>query len=156
MLRFLQSFSSDHEAWTNEKLGHQGANSMQVRKIISDMDGSLGWIRLDYEDMNNVIRKWGLDTGYSMNGTGFREHPFGIVKKLIVSDASLDNQNLLRWLDLAQYMGYDLHVFEPRNWMGEGILVDAGDVLTLPFQGTWQNVAQSYQTIRAKFLADLG
>lgn len=136
-------------------MDHEGPNSIQLHTILSDMDGSLGWIRLDYEDMNNVIRKWGLDIGYTMNGTGFRENPFGIVKKLVVSDAPLNNQKILRWLDLAEYMGYDLHVFEPRNWIGEGILVDGGDVLTLPFQGTWQTMAQSYKTSRAKFQADV-
>jgi len=119
------------------------------------MDGSLGWIRLDREDINNIICRWGLDIGYTMNGTGFQEHPFGIVKKLVVSDATLDNRKILQWLDLAHHLGYDLQVFEPRNWIGEGILVDSGDVLTIPFQGKWQSVAQSYKTFRAKFQADI-
>ena len=67
MLRFLPSFSSDHDAWTMENLNHEEIN----RKILSDMDGGLRRIRLDYEDINNLIRKWGLDIGYTMDGTGF-------------------------------------------------------------------------------------
>ena len=37
------------------------------------MDGSLGWVRPDHEDMNKVIRTWGLDVGYTMNGIGFQD-----------------------------------------------------------------------------------
>ncbi|OAP54894.1 hypothetical protein AYL99_10594 [Fonsecaea erecta] len=109
------------------------------------MDGSLGWIRLDRKDMNKVIRIWGLDVSYTMNGIRFQDNPFGIIKKLVTPDTPLDNGKMQQWMHLAHYMGYSLRAFERRNWIGPGILVDGGDVLTLPFQGTWQTAAQAYK-----------
>jgi hypothetical protein len=74
MVRFLRSFSSDHDGIDLGDLrpsdpDHQ--NDMQIRKILSEMDGSLGWVRLDRTDINDVIRRWELDAGYTMNGRGF-------------------------------------------------------------------------------------
>ena len=43
MVRFLRSFSSDHEAWTLE---NEDQNNVQVRQILSEMDGSLDKIAL--------------------------------------------------------------------------------------------------------------
>ncbi|KIW84474.1 hypothetical protein Z517_03724 [Fonsecaea pedrosoi CBS 271.37] len=155
MLRFLRSFSSDHDTRNQKGKDDQAPNTTESCKILSDMDGSLGWIRLNHKDMNYLIRKWELDVGFTMNGAGFQDDPFGIVKKLVVSNAPLDPPKIVRWLDLASYLGFDLSVFEPRNWLGEGILVDSGDVLTLPFQGKWQIMAQSHKTLRAKFQAEV-
>ncbi|OAL26628.1 hypothetical protein AYO20_09969 [Fonsecaea nubica] len=142
MIQFLRSFSSDHDAWTLE---NEDQNNIQVRQILSEMDGSLGWIRLDRRDMNKIIHTWGLDVGYTMNGMGFQDNPFGIMKKLVAPDTPLDNGKMRQWMHLAHYMGYSLRVFERRNWIGSGILVDGGDVLTLPFQGTWQTATQAYK-----------
>jgi hypothetical protein len=48
-------------------------------------------------------------------------------------------------------MGFKLNVFEPRNWVGSGTLVDGADVLTLPFCGKWDEVATYYANLRKKF-----
>jgi hypothetical protein len=48
--------------------------------------------------------------GYTMNGKGFQEKPFGIVKKFVASDAAMDDLKMLQWIDLAQHMGYELHI----------------------------------------------
>ena len=55
---------------------------------------------------------------------------------------------MVQWTDLAEYMGDELSIFEPRNWVGPGTLVDAGDVLTLPFYRTWKDCVPSYKTLR--------
>ncbi len=69
---------------------------MQGHKILSEMDGSLGWIRLDCIDINNLIRRWELDVGYMMNSTGFHKNFFGIVKKFVESNKSLNERKMLQ------------------------------------------------------------
>lgn len=153
MLRFLRTFSSDRDSPATDPLDQESPNDTEVRTILSEMDGSFGWIRLEREDINKIIFKWDLDIGFTMNGSGFQEHPFGIVKKLVVSDTPLDHRKILRWFDLAHRLGYDLALFEPRNCIGPGILVDSGDVLTLPYEGRWKHVAQSYKWSRERLQA---
>jgi hypothetical protein len=60
---------------------------------------------------------------------------------------------MVQWIGLAEYMGYELSIFEPRNWVGPGTLVDAGDVLTLPFYGRWKDAVPYYKTLREQFQA---
>ena len=158
MVQFIQSFSCDYNGIDLGDLKTsypEPQNDPQIHEILSEMDGSLGWIRLDRTDINDVIHEWEFDVGYTMNGRGFKENPFGIVKKLVPSDAVLDNSKMLQWIDLAQHMGYELNVFERRNWVSSGTLVDAGDVLTLPFYGTWKDVAPYYKTLREDFQANI-
>jgi hypothetical protein len=45
-------------------------------------------------------------------------------------------------------MGFKLNVFEQRNWVSSGTLVDGADVLTLPFCGNWDEVAPYYANLR--------
>ena len=90
-----------------------------------------------------------------MNRREYQEHPFGIVKKFVASESPLDNCKILQWMDVAQYMGYELYIFDWRNWVGSGRLVDGGDVLTLPFEGRWDKVAASYKLLRTNFLVNV-
>jgi hypothetical protein len=90
MTRFLRSFSSDQRVQDNREFGHDS----QIKNILSDMDGSCGWVRLNRDDINNLVRRWDLDLGYAMNGRYFQESPFGIVKKYVRSGDALDNVKL--------------------------------------------------------------
>ncbi|KAI9730985.1 MAG: hypothetical protein M1834_005446 [Cirrosporium novae-zelandiae] len=121
----------------------QQQHDPQINNILSDMDGSYGWLRLNRDDVNTLLRRWDLDLGYDMNGRYFQENPFAIVKKYVRSDATLDYVKLSKWINLAHYMGFKLSVFHEKNWVGEGVLVDGADVQTLPFCGRWKEVATS-------------
>jgi hypothetical protein len=90
MTRFLRSFSSDQRVQDNREFGHDS----QIKNILSDMDGSCGWVRLNRDDINNLVRRWDLDLGYAMNGRYFQESSFGIVKKYVRSGDALDNVKL--------------------------------------------------------------
>jgi hypothetical protein len=147
MIQFLRSFSSDQKIKGNVELGIADPNheyNSQIYNILSDMDGSHGWIRLDCDDINKVIRRWELDVRYTMNGGGFQESPFGIVKTFIESDAILNKVKMLQWMDLVHYMGFKLNVYQERNWIDSRVLMNAADVLTLPFCGKCKHVAVSY------------
>jgi hypothetical protein len=58
MVLFLRSFSSDYDGIDLDDLKPSGPNDMQTCKILAEMDGSLGWIRLDWTDVNDVIHRW--------------------------------------------------------------------------------------------------
>jgi hypothetical protein len=58
----------------------------------------------------------------------------------------------LHWLILRKFDA-TAHLL----WYGTGSrdCVDAGDVLTLPFYGTWKDVAPYYKTLREDFQANI-
>ena len=60
------------------------------------MDGSCEWVRLNRDDINNLVRKWDLDLDYAMNDKYFQESPFGIVKKYVRFEHALNNIKLLK------------------------------------------------------------
>ena len=60
LIRFLRSFSSDQKGKGNGELGRAEPNhkyDSQIYNILSDMDSNHGWIRLNRDDINNVIRR---------------------------------------------------------------------------------------------------
>ena len=82
MVRILRAFSLDRDCGALKEprsleFGRQ--NDVQIRDVLSEMDGSLAWVRMDLDDANKMIRKWCLDLGHTMNGGLFREDPFGVV-----------------------------------------------------------------------------
>lgn len=150
MIQLLRSFSSDGEGKGNRGIGRAAEpdreisnptedtcsmSSSEIYDVLLGMDGSLGSMRLDCDDINNVIRRWELDVGFDMNGRCFQESPFAIVKRFVAPNAALDDIKMCQWVNLAHHMGLELKVLEPRNWRGSETLADAADVLTLLFNG---------------------
>lgn len=157
MTCFLKSFAPDldpgpvKEAWPSD---FERQNNSSIRDILSEMDGSLGWIRLDRDDVDKLIRKWDLDLGHTMNGGLFKENPFGIVKKFVPSDPARDDFKMVQWCGLAAYMGYELQMYKEKNWPGPGVLVEAGDVVTVELNGSWKTIVPDYKILQQRFRAN--
>lgn len=132
LLGLLFSFASDRNCWIapDGRFGDQ----TELRELAAEMDGSQGWTRIHMDDMNRVLYEWELKRTGAMNGAFFHDHPFAIVKKWTPRVVPMDPRRMILWLDLAEYLGFHLHTFKSRSWVGPAILVDANDVLTLPFE----------------------